>query len=56
MEDVMYDPPAYMLVLHITSLSALAKAPRTPLPVTGPLIAAATPRTAVAETPAAGAR
>ena len=45
-----------LLVLHITSMSALAKAPRTPLPVTGPLIAGATPRTAVTETPAAGAR
>jgi hypothetical protein len=39
-----------LLVLHITSMSALAKAPRTPLPVTGPLIAGATPRTGVAET------
>ena len=45
-----------LLALHITSMSALAKAPRTPLPVTGPLIAGATPRTAVTETPAAGAR
>jgi hypothetical protein len=45
-----------LLVLHITSMSALAKAPWTPLPVTGPLIAGATPRTGVAETPAAGAR
>ena len=42
-----------LLVLHITSMSALARAPRTPLPATGPLIAAAAPRTAVAETPAA---
>jgi hypothetical protein len=45
-----------LLVLHITSMSALAKAPRTPLPVTGPLIAGATPRTGVAQTPAAGGR
>src|SRR6266571_2336055 len=45
-----------LLVLHLTSMSALAKAPRTPLPATGPLIAAAAPGTAVAETQAAGAR
>ena len=45
-----------LLVLHITSMSALAKAPRTPRPATGPLFAGAAPRTAVAETPAAGAR
>ena len=30
-----------LLALHITSVSALARAPRTPLPATGPLIAAA---------------
>jgi len=30
-----------LFVLHITSMSALAKAPRTPLPATGPLIAGA---------------
>jgi hypothetical protein len=45
-----------LLALHITSMSALAKAPRAPLPAAGPLIAGAAPRTAVAETPAAGAR
>jgi DNA-binding CsgD family transcriptional regulator len=45
-----------LLALHITSMSTLARAPRTPLPTTGPLFAGATPRTAVAETPAAGAR
>ena len=45
-----------LLVLHITSMSALARAPRTPLPASGPFIAGATPRTAVAENPAAGAR
>jgi len=45
-----------LLVLHLTSMSALAKAPRTPLPATGPLIATAAPGTAVAETQAAGAR
>ncbi len=45
-----------LLVLHITSMSTLAKAPRTPLPATSPLIAAAAPRTAAAETPAAGTR
>jgi len=45
-----------LLVLHITSVSALAKAQRTPRPATGPLIAGAAPRTAVAEIPAAGAR
>jgi hypothetical protein len=45
-----------LLVLHITSMSALARAPRTPLPATGPLIAAAAPGTAMAEAPAAGAR
>ena len=30
-----------LLALHITSMSALARAPRTPLPATGPLTAAA---------------
>jgi len=45
-----------LLVLHITSVSALAKTPRAPRPATGPLIAGAAPRTAVAEIPAAGAR
>ncbi len=45
-----------LLALHITSMSALARAPRTPLPATDPLIAAAAPGTAVAATPAAGAR
>ncbi len=45
-----------LLALHITSMSALARAPRTALPATSPLIAAAAPGTAVAETPAAGAR
>src|SRR5580693_543835 len=45
-----------LLVLHITSVSALAKAQRAPLAATGPLIAGAAPRTAVAEIPAAGAR
>jgi hypothetical protein len=45
-----------LFVLHITSVSALAKAPRTLRPATGPLIAGAAPGTAVAEIPAAGAR
>ena len=45
-----------LLALHITSMSALARAPRAPLPATGPLIAATAPGPAVAETPAAGAR
>jgi hypothetical protein len=45
-----------LLVLHITSVSALAKAQRAPLAATGPLFAGAAPRTAVAEIPAAGAR
>jgi hypothetical protein len=45
-----------LLVLHITSMSALARAPRTPLAATGSLITAAAPGTAVAETPAASAR
>jgi hypothetical protein len=45
-----------LLLLHITSVSALARAPRTPLPATGPLLAAAAPRPAVAPSPAAGAR
>jgi hypothetical protein len=45
-----------LLVLHITSMSALAKAPRTPLPATSPLLAAATPRTAVTNGPAARSR
>jgi hypothetical protein len=45
-----------LFVLHITSMSALAKAPRTLRPATGPLIAGAAPGTAVAETPAAGTR
>ena len=30
-----------LFVLHITSMSALARAPRTPLPATGPLVAGA---------------
>jgi hypothetical protein len=45
-----------LLVLHITSMSALAKTARTLLPATGPLMAGPAPGTAVAETPAAGAR
>jgi hypothetical protein len=45
-----------LFVLHITSMSALARARRTLLPATGPLMAAAAPGSAVAETPAAGAR
>ena len=45
-----------LLVLHITSMSALAKAPRTPLPATSPLLAGATPRTAVTNGPAARSR
>ena len=32
-----------LLALHVTSISALARAPRTPLPAAGPLIAAAAP-------------
>ena len=35
-----------LLALHIASMSALAKAPRTPLPATGPLIAGPAPGTA----------
>ncbi len=45
-----------LLVLHISSMSALAKAPRTPLPATGPRSAGATPRTAVTNGPAARSR
>jgi hypothetical protein len=45
-----------LLVLHITSMSALARTPQAPLPATGPPIADAAPGTAVAQTPAAGAR
>src|ERR1022692_3797847 len=45
-----------LLALHITSLLALRRAPRTPLPATCPLSADATPRTAVAESPASRAR
>jgi len=45
-----------LFVLHITSMSALARARRTPRPATGPLIVGAALGTAVAETPAAGAR
>ena len=45
-----------LLALHITSMSALAKAPRTPLPATSPLLAGATPRTAVTNGPAARSR
>jgi hypothetical protein len=41
-----------LLALHITSVLALRKVPRTPLPATGPLIAGATPGTAAAESPA----
>jgi hypothetical protein len=42
-----------LLVLHISSMSALARARRTPLPATGPRLAGATPRTAVTNGPAA---
>jgi hypothetical protein len=45
-----------LLALHITSMSALARAQRTPLPAAGPLIAAAAPGTAVAETASNSAR
>ena len=45
-----------LFALHITSVSALARTSRTPLPATGPLLAAAAPRPAVAPSPAAGAR
>jgi hypothetical protein len=43
-----------LFALHITSVSALARASRTP--AAGPLLAAAAPRPAVAPSPAAGAR
>jgi len=45
-----------LLTLHITSVSALVRAPRTPLPAVGPLTAGATPRAAVAPSPASRAR
>ena len=45
-----------LLVLHITSMSALAKARRAPRPATGPLLAGATPRTAVPNSPATHSR
>jgi len=45
-----------LLVLHISSMSALAKAPRAPRPATGPLVAGAAPRTAVPNGPAARSR
>ncbi len=45
-----------LLALHLRSVSALARAPRAPRPATGPLLAEAPPRTAVAETPATRAR
>jgi hypothetical protein len=41
-----------LFALHITSVLALPKAPRTPLPPSSPLIAGAAPRTAVTESPA----
>ncbi len=41
-----------LFALHITSVLALVKAPRTPLPASSPLMADAAPRTAVAESPA----
>ena len=40
-----------LLVLHISSMSALAKAPRTARPAAGPLVAGAVPRTAVPNGP-----
>ncbi len=45
-----------LLALHITSLLALRRAPRTPLPATSPPSADATPRTAMAQSPASRAR
>ena len=45
-----------LFALHITSVSALARASRTPLPATGPLISGATPRAAVAPRPGSRAR
>jgi hypothetical protein len=45
-----------LLALHITSMSTLARAPRTPLPATGPLFAGAAPRPAAADSPALRAR
>jgi hypothetical protein len=45
-----------LFALHITSVLALRRAPRTPLPATGPRSAGAAPRTAVAESPASRAR
>jgi hypothetical protein len=44
-----------LFALHITSVSALLRARRTPPPATGPLMADATPRTAVAGSPASRA-
>ena len=45
-----------LLTLHITSVSALRRAHRAPLPATGPRIADATPRAAAAGSPASRAR
>ena len=45
-----------LLALHITSVSALRRAHRAPLPATGPRIADATPRAAAAGSPASHAR
>jgi hypothetical protein len=45
-----------LLALHITSVLALRRAHRAPLPATGPRIAGATVRTAVAGSPASRAR
>ena len=45
-----------LLALHITSVAALRRAHRAPLPATGPRIADATPRAAAAGSPASGAR
>ena len=41
-----------LFALHLTSVLALVRAPRTRLPASGPLIADAAPRTGVAESPA----
>ena len=45
-----------LLALHITSVSALARAPRTPLPAAAPRNAGATARAAAAGSPASHAR
>jgi hypothetical protein len=60
----MYDPPAYLWAIiiagptavHITSMVTLARTPRPAPSAAGPLISDATPRAAVAPSPAPRAR